>query len=253
MQIIDNIAQWQALRKTIDGGIHLGFVPTMGNLHIGHLSLIQASQQENDQTIVSLFVNPTQFNNKDDFIHYPRTLENDLQQLREAKVDYCLIPTEEAMYPEGYRYHIEENKLAQILEGSYRPGHFNGVLTVVMKLLQLVRPNNAYFGEKDYQQFELIRNMAAAFFLDIQIKSCPTIREKSGLAYSSRNNRLSPSERTQAEAFAQLFHQEKPCDEIKKQLEERGIEVDYLEEYSGRRFAAVYIGKIRLIDNYRID
>lgn len=252
MQIIDNLNHWQATRASLNKNITLGFVPTMGNLHAGHQSLMKQSQQENDQTIVSLFINPTQFNNPEDFIHYPRTLDDDLKVLRDEGVEYCLLPSEQSLYLQGYRYQIQENQLTQILEGKHRPGHFTGVLTIVMKLLNVVRPHQAYFGEKDYQQYLLIRDMAADFFLDAKITSCPTIREKSGLAYSSRNSRLSPAERLQAEQFAQLFHQGNTCVEIKHELENRGIRVDYIEDYDGRRFAAVYIGSIRLIDNYQI-
>ncbi|OGV40645.1 MAG: pantoate--beta-alanine ligase [Legionellales bacterium RIFCSPHIGHO2_12_FULL_42_9] len=252
MQLIDNLDHWHTLRAGMDKNLTLGFVPTMGNLHAGHRSLIKRSQQENKQTIVSIFINPTQFNNQDDFIQYPYTLDDDLKLLQNDGVQYCLLPTEQSIYPQGFRYQIQETALTKLLEGKHRPGHFAGVLTIVMKLLNIVRPNQAYFGEKDYQQYLLIRDMATDFFLDTQITSCPTIREKSGLAYSSRNNRLSPIERSQAEQFAQLFHQGNTCVDIRKALENRGIRVDYIEDYSGRRFAAVYIGTIRLIDNYQI-
>ena len=250
MQIIDNLDHWHTLRASLDKSITLGFVPTMGNLHAGHRSLIKQSQQENKQTIVSIFINPSQFTNQEDFIHYPRTLEDDLKLLTDEGVHYCFLPTEQSLYPQGFRYQIQETELTERMEGKHRPGHFAGVLTIVMKLLNIVHPHQAYFGEKDYQQYLLIRDMAADFFLDVQITSCPTIRENTGLAYSSRNNRLSPIARRQAEQFAQLFHQGKTCVEIRKALENSGIKVDYIEDYNGRRFAAVYIGTIRLIDNY---
>ena len=252
MQIIHDLNTWRTLRSKFDKNTTLGFVPTMGNLHAGHRSLIQKSQQENNETIVSLFINPTQFNNPEDYIQYPRTLEEDLQQLKEEGVKYCLVPTEQSLYPHAYRYQVQENQLAQILEGQHRPGHFSGVLTIVIKLLHIVRPHRAYFGEKDYQQYLLIRDMVTDFFLDIQIKPCPTVREASGLAYSSRNTRLSPTERLQAEQFAQIFHRGASCLEIKSKLESLGIKVDYIEDYNGRRFAAVYLGTIRLIDNYEL-
>jgi pantoate--beta-alanine ligase len=252
MQIINTPAQWQALRRQIAPEITLGFVPTMGNLHVGHLALVKASQQDNAQTAVSLFVNPTQFNNQDDYSHYPRTVENDLQMLRDAGVDYCFVPSEATLYPNGYLYEIQENQLAQLLEGKYRPGHFNGVLTIVMKLLNIIRPNKAYFGEKDYQQALLIRQMVDDFFMDITITTCPTVREATGLAYSSRNNRLTAAERLQAEQFARIFHQKKSCLTIKNELEAAGVQVEYLEDYEARRFVAVYVGSIRLIDNYSL-
>lgn len=253
MQVFNTLPDWQTFRATFAPNQRVGFVPTMGNLHPGHLSLIKASQQENDKTIVSVFVNPTQFNNPDDFTYYPRTLDADLTLLQNAGVDYCLMPTEAEMYPDDYCYQIEETKLARIMEGQHRPGHFTGVLTVVMKLLQLTRPTTAYFGEKDFQQFLLIQQMAKAFFLPTTIKACPIIREASGLAYSSRNNRLSADERCQAEQFAQCFQQGKAAGKstkaIQQQLETQGIDVEYLEEYAGRLFIAVMIGNIRLIDN----
>jgi pantoate--beta-alanine ligase len=139
------------------------------------------------------------------------------------------------------------------MEGKERPGHFNGVLTVVMKLFNMIQPQRAYFGEKDYQQYLLIREMTAAFFMDIEIKVCPTIRETSGLAYSSRNNRLTQDQRQKAEKFATIFHQPKPCEELTDTLQNIGVTVEYLEEFQGRRFTAVWIDDIRLIDNYKID
>lgn len=253
MKIFTDLQQWQAFRKELPQNLSLGFVPTMGNLHIGHASLVQTSQQHHDKTMVSLFVNPTQFNQPEDFAHYPRTLEQDITQLTELGVDYCLIPEEKAIYPDQYRYQIQETQLSQILEGEHRPGHFTGVLTVVMKLFNLVRPQRAYFGEKDYQQYELIRNMAAAFFLEVDVCLCATVREESGLAYSSRNNRLSPAEKLQAEQFARIFHEGSDCHVIKTHLETAEINYEYIEDIEGRRYAAVRIGQVRLIDNYLIN
>jgi pantoate--beta-alanine ligase len=138
------------------------------------------------------------------------------------------------------------------MEGKHRPGHFTGVLTIVMKLLNLVRPQRAYFGEKDYQQYLLIRNMVAAFFMPVEIKACPTVREESGLAYSSRNNRLTASQRQDAEKFARIFQQNKTCEQLIEELESQGLTVEYIEEFAERRFAAVVIGDIRLIDNHAL-
>ncbi|MFC3908886.1 pantoate--beta-alanine ligase [Legionella dresdenensis] len=250
MQIFHNMQEWQQVRKSIPSQSTIGFVPTMGNLHAGHAFLYQRCRQENDITIASLFVNPTQFNRSDDYQNYPRTLEADLTLLRNLGVNYCLLPDEQAMYPDSYRYQLQETELCQQMEGKHRPGHFNGVLTVVMKLLNLTKPDKAYFGEKDYQQFLLIRDMVSAFFMDIQVIPCPTIRESSGLAYSSRNNRLTPEQRLIAEQFAGIFQQAKPCAAIQTELEQAGIAVEYLEEHQGRRFIAVTIGDVRLIDNY---
>ncbi|CEG55878.1 pantoate--beta-alanine ligase [Legionella fallonii] len=253
MQIISNLNDWIGLRKSLSNDATLGFVPTMGNLHAGHASLFSTSQKENKYTVSSLFINPTQFNKLDDFTHYPRTLEADIELMTRSGVDFCLLPTDQDIYADGYTYQIQENKLCQLMEGKHRPGHFNGVLTVVMKLLQLTRPHRAYFGEKDYQQYWLIQGMANAFFMDIEIKSCPTIREASGLAYSSRNTRLNQEQKVLANQFAALFHQQdKPCDLIVEELTTLGIKVEYVEEYQNRRFAAVVIGDIRLIDNYSL-
>ncbi|HVT62322.1 MAG TPA: pantoate--beta-alanine ligase [Legionellaceae bacterium] len=252
MQIIHSIAEWQTIRKQLPSHLSLGFVPTMGNLHAGHASLFERSLAEQDLSIVSVFVNPTQFNNIQDYQHYPRTLEADFKLLEKMGVDYCLFPTEKEIYPNGYQYRIEETCGNGLMEAMKRPGHFNGVLTVVMILLNIVKPNCAYFGEKDYQQYMLIRDMAKAFFLEVKIKAYPTIREHSGLAYSSRNTRLNAEERIMAEQFASIFHQNKSCAEIHKQLTALGIKVEYIEEHYQRRFAAVYIGDIRLIDNYAV-
>ncbi len=252
MQIIHEIKEWHAFRNTCPAHQSIGFVPTMGALHQGHISLIEASQRENDRTVVSIFVNPTQFNQTDDFTHYPRTLDADLNLLKQAGVQACLVPEPEAIYNDNYQFQITENAFSQLMEGGHRPGHFTGVLTVVMKLLQLVRPNLAYFGEKDYQQFQLIHDMAAAFFMNVDIKACPTIREPSRLPFSSRNQRLTPEQRNLADEFARIFHQPISIDIICSQLQAMGITVDYIEEHENRRFIAVQIGAIRLLDNYRL-
>lgn len=253
MQIFHNLNEWITHRNTLAPQLSLGFVPTMGNLHAGHASLYTLCKKENDCTMASIFINPTQFNRSDDFSNYPRTLDADLKLLEEIGVDYCLLPNEQEIYSDNYRYQLQESELCQLMEGKHRPGHFNGVLTVVMKLFNLVRPHRAYFGEKDYQQFLLIRDMAAAFFMGIEIKACPTIREASGLAYSSRNNRLNANQRLKAELFASIFHQQKSCEQLIAELQKQGIEVDYLEDYQQRRFVAVMIDEIRLIDNYACD
>ncbi|MFY7698211.1 MAG: pantoate--beta-alanine ligase [Legionella sp.] len=252
MEIFQNISDWQHMRKTLPASNMLGFIPTMGNLHAGHASLVSRSKQENDYTLASLFVNPTQFNQRDDFIHYPRTLDNDLALLEEHGVDFCLLPDENSMYSDNYRYQIVEKQNDQLMEGRSRPGHFTGVLTIVMKLLHLARANRAYFGEKDYQQLELIRGMVANFFMDVEIIGCPTIRETSGLAFSSRNNRLSPDERKLADQFAILFQQNQSIADLSAALNQLGIIIEYIEEHQNRRFAAVKIGQVRLIDNYAL-
>jgi len=250
MQVFNSPEEWRSFRHQIPNTLELGFVPTMGNLHAGHASLYKKSLQENDRTIASIFINPTQFNQRGDFTNYPRTLEEDLALLSKLGVHYCLLPDEQSMYPDNYRYQVQENKQSMLMEGEHRPGHFNGVLTVVMKLLNLAKPHRAYFGEKDYQQFELIRDMSSAFFMDTEIIACPTVRESSGLACSSRNNRLNKEQRQLADQFANIFHQDLPAEQIMAQLNHLGVYVEYIEEHGQRRFIAVKIGDVRLIDNY---
>ncbi|MBA2650593.1 MAG: pantoate--beta-alanine ligase [Legionella sp.] len=253
MQLFERLEDWIVFRNTLPKEHTLGFAPTMGNLHAGHASLFLASKSENTYTVSSLFINPTQFNQKDDFTHYPRTLDDDINLMAASGVDFCILPTEKAMYPDDFHYQIHENKISQYLEGHHRPLHFQGVLTVVMKLLNLVQPHRAYFGEKDYQQYLLIKGMVKAFFLPVEVKACKTIREPSGLPYSSRNNRLSEDEKQLAYTFAKTFHQsDKPCTIITEELRAQGIKVDYIEERKNRRFAAVHIGKVRLIDTYEL-
>lgn len=253
MQIFSDLNEWVKVRNHLPQTLSLGFVPTMGNLHQGHASLFLASSQENSSTLASVFVNPTQFNNKKDLELYPRTIEADVELMANSGVDFCILPKEEDLYADGYAYQIQEKHLSQLMEGKHRPGHFEGVLTVVMKLLHLARPHRAYFGEKDYQQYLLIKGMAKALYMNLEIKACPTLREASGLAYSSRNNRLNPEQRKRAEHFASLFLQNKPCPLLFEELTQAGIQVDYLEEYQNRKFVAAWIDGVRLIDNVIID
>ena len=252
MRIFHTLTDWLAVRQALAPAITLGFVPTMGNLHAGHASLYERSRQENERTVASLFINPTQFNQTEDFQNYPRSLEDDLALLETLGVDYCILPDQSMIYPDRYHYRIVETELSSMLEGQYRPSHFEGVLTVVMKLLNVVNANKAYFGEKDYQQYLLIKGMVDAFFMRVHITFCPTVREATGLAFSSRNNRLKPEERCLAEEFAHIFHHGSSCEDIMTKLQARGIKIDYIVDYQQRRFAAVHIGNIRLIDNYPI-
>ncbi len=249
MQIVSSLTEWRVLRAGIEGSV--GFVPTMGNLHQGHLSLVEKAKANNDVVVVSIFVNPAQFNESSDFEKYPRTYQEDIGKLKALDVNYCLMPEAKDIYADEYRYQVTEKQLSTEDEGEFRPGHFDGVLTVVLKLLMLVKPDNSYFGEKDYQQYSLIKQMADAFFIASHIIACPTFRESSGLACSSRNNRLNSHQKKRAEVFAQIFHQiNKTTDEIKQQLSAAGIDYDYVSERDGRRFAAVMIDDVRLIDNY---
>lgn len=230
-------------------GKKIGFVPTMGALHAGHLSLLERSLAENDVTICSIYVNPTQFNDKKDFDNYPITLTDDIAKLAELGVDATFCPTYEEMYPDQYRYKLSESELSRTLCGAYRPGHFDGVLTVVMKLFQIVQPTRAYFGEKDYQQLILIQDMSKAFFLDVKIVPCPTLREADGLAMSSRNQLLTPEQRALAPAFFRTLRTNQTPERISMELQKLGFEVDYVQEIKNRRFGAVKLGAVRLIDN----
>lgn len=251
--VIESMAVWQSLRKAKLSNQTIGFVPTMGNLHRGHLSLCAKSMQENDITVLSIFVNPTQFNCHQDLAKYPRTLNQDLEQLQHLGVDFCLVLHESEMYADNFRYQVSEHQLANTLEGPIRPGHFTGMLTIVLKLLIGVGAKRAYFGEKDYQQYLLVDGMVKSFFLDCTIIPCPIIREDSMLPFSSRNARLSESGRLLADEFARIFNQkELALTAIETMLKAHGIEIDYLYEDASRRLAAVRIDGVRLLDNYAI-
>ncbi|MBS0287917.1 MAG: pantoate--beta-alanine ligase [Proteobacteria bacterium] len=249
MQVIHAIENWQGIRSNIEPIKSIGFVPTMGNLHLGHASLLAKARAENDISVLSIFVNPTQFNNKADFEKYPKTLEEDLQIAKECGVDYVLVFEKDALYPDDYQYQVHETNISTLLEGKFRPGHFTGVLTIVLKLLMLVKATRAYFGEKDFQQLVLVQGMVRAFFMDVKIIACPTIRLESGLAFSSRNNRLTKDEFNKAETFAKLLASKAPLANIIDALEQAGISVEYLEKWQDRLLAAVTVGEIRLIDN----
>ena len=252
MKVVESISEWQNIRSSIQKPKTIGFVPTMGNLHQGHFSLFQKSLEENQLTVGSIFVNPTQFNQPEDYLNYPKTLEHDIDKLTELGVDYCLIPTQEELYVDDFHFQVTENNISLTMEGQHRPGHFTGVLTVVMKLLQLIKPHKSYFGMKDYQQLKLIQGMVQAFFMDTEVIGCPIIREESGLACSSRNNRLNNDEKKLAEQFASIFHQCLDIASTQKALNALGIDVEYIEDREGQRFIAVKIGDIRLIDNFEL-
>lgn len=252
-KIFESITEWQAYRSS-DFFINksTGFVPTMGNLHAGHQSLLMRSKQECDITILSIFINPTQFSNQTDLNNYPKTISADIDMAKELGIDAILIPYSEEIYPDQYHYRITETKLSKLLCGKHRPGHFDGVLTVVLKLLLLVKANNTYFGEKDYQQLQLIKGLVEAFFIDTHIIACPTIRNEQGLALSSRNNLLNLEQLQIAQQFPKLLSSDLTKNEIINKLAELGFTVDYIEEYFGRRFGAATIGEVRLIDNISI-
>jgi pantoate--beta-alanine ligase len=173
----------------------IGFVPTMGALHEGHASLVKESVKENDITVVSVFLNPTQFNDKNDLANYPRTLEADCKLLEKVGADFVFAPSVEEMYPTEDKRHFEYPPVSTVMEGAHRPGHFNGVCQVVSRLFYIVRPDRAYFGEKDWQQIAVIKCMVKALGIKVQVVECPIIREKDGLAMSSRNTLLAADER----------------------------------------------------------
>lgn len=251
MNIVTDIKNWQEIRKDLTGKT-IGFVPTMGNLHDGHLSLCKQSKQENDVTVISIFVNPTQFNQQDDFDSYPRTLDADISLLKSMDIDYILQPTQQALYPDNFQMSLQENHLSLELEGQARPGHFNGMMTIVLKLLNLAQASKAYFGEKDYQQLLLVRKMVDSFFIPTKIIACPTVRAEDGLALSSRNSRLTPQQREVAQHLPRLLQSNLNIDEISRNLTSYGFKVDYIAEKWGRRLGAAWLENVRLIDNIPI-
>lgn len=251
MKIFRSIAEWQTFRSDLKVN-PLGFVPTMGALHQGHLSLVKTSKEQNALTIVSVFINPTQFDDKKDFEKYPADLRTDLAQLETAGVDIVLLPDAAQIYRDDYRFKVTENDFSRRLCGAHRPGHFDGVLTVVMRLLNLVRADHAYFGEKDYQQLQLIRAMVSAFFMPVKIVACVTVREADGLAMSSRNRRLDVRQRAQAAALYAALKQSRTAAEAAQVLAGQGFDVDYVEDIANRRLAAARLGNTRLIDNVEI-
>lgn len=256
----------------------IGFVPTMGALHQGHLQLVSRCVAENDACVVSLFINPTQFNDKNDFNRYPRTLENDTALLASVGCAIVFAPSAEEMYTPSEMetvFEFDFGGLDEVMEGIFRPGHFNGVVQVVSKLFSMVTPDKAYFGEKDFQQLAIIRRMVQVMIFPIEIVGCPIVREKSGLALSSRNALLSEQERTTAAVIyrtlsesKQLMH-EKTVAETKAWVIDRlnaidGLKVEYYEIVNGNSLQSitdwsdadyvvgcvtVYCGKVRLIDN----
>ena len=259
-------------------GKKIGFAPTMGALHEGHLSLYKAAKKENDEVISSIFVNPTQFNNPDDFQKYPKTLEKDIELLEKAGVDAVYVPNVEEMYPDGlnskkYDFDGLENEM----EGKYRPGHFDGVGTIVEELFRQVQPHNAYFGEKDYQQLAIIKKMVEKTKLPVKIHGVPTLREEDGLAMSSRNVRLTETQRKEATIIYETLVKAKEwfkvlsVEEIKLRVLEifrnSNFELEYFvianeetlkeasaidEEKEYRAFIVAYADTVRLIDNMHL-
>lgn len=266
-------------RKIIDAARRknktIGFVPTMGALHSGHISLVRAAKKSCDFVAVSIFVNPTQFGPKEDFKKYPRVLNKDTKLLKREKVDLVFCPSADEIYPEGFSTLIEEGSLSKPLCGLSRPGHFRGVCTVVAKLFNIITPDFAYFGHKDYQQAQVIKRMASDLNFKTKVKVCPTIREHDGLAMSSRNAYLSPDERTDALVLYDSLmltkkniiegerNSKKLINAMRKLiLSKKSARINYIEIVDAESLKkvdkiqkdvlialAVYVGKTRLIDN----
>ena len=255
MKVINTI---QALRAELtaarEAGQTIGLVPTMGALHAGHASLVRRSVEENDITVVSIFLNPTQFNDKSDLERYPRTLEADCALLEECCATIAFAPSVAEIYPEPDTRVFSYPPTDSVMEGAHRPGHFNGVCQIVSKLFSYVEPDRAYFGEKDFQQIAVIRRMVDDLGFKLQIVPCPVIREESGLAMSSRNSLLTPEERiTAARIYAILkeskaYATEHEVDEVREQVirlinEVEGLEVEYYSIVDGRSLADVHSWK----------
>jgi len=249
MKVWKHVGEWRTARAARDmTGRSIGFVPTMGALHTGHRALLARARADNDIVVMSVFVNPAQFDDPADLAAYPRTLEADVS-LAGGLVDHIIAPEAKDIYPDNYNYRVSEWKLSRTLEGVQRPGHFDGMLTVVLRLLNLVQAQRAYFGAKDWQQLKLVEGMVRAFFLPVEIIACETERDPDGLALSSRNRRLSREARAKAAAFPRALRSAPTAAAAREELQARGFAVDYVEDLDGRRLAAVRIEKVRLIDN----
>lgn len=278
MKIIDTISE---LENQLQGYRHkgetIGLVPTMGALHQGHASLVERCVADNKISIVSLFVNPTQFNNKEDLKHYPRTPEKDHELLERLGVDYVFSPSVEEMYPEEDKRVFDFGQLDKVMEGEFRPGHFNGVAQIVSKLFDIVKPDNAYFGEKDFQQLAIVKDMVRQLQMPVNIIGMPIVRESSGLAMSSRNQRLSEEQKKNASEVYKVLNESKlmidkfiPYELINYVSESinkvSGLKVEYFQIVDGDNFQpvtswsdsdyivgciALFCGEVRLIDNIR--
>ena len=249
MRVVRTIAELRAQRPNVT----VGLVSTMGSFHDGHLSLFHAAREENDSVVVSLFVNPTQFDDQGDLAAYPREEERDAELAEAAGVDVLFTPSAEELYPDGFETWVEVERLGSILEGEVRPGHFRGVATICLKLFNLVRPDRAYFGQKDAQQAAVVRRMVRDLNVLVEIRVVPTVRDDDGLALSSRNTLLSPDERRLALALPRALATQDPR-QARELLD--GLEVDYVEvaDFEPKVLAAaVRVGSTRLIDNVVLE
>lgn len=279
MRFIASIADLRsAIEALRTAGKKIGFVPTMGALHEGHLSLVRRARKENDTVVVSVFVNPTQFGPEEDFEAYPRPIENDRRMCEMAGVDILFAPTAAEMYTGGYATYVLQERYTEAFEGEIRTGHFHGVCTVCCKLFNLVKPHTAYFGQKDFQQSVVVRRMVKDLNMDLAIEVCPTVRESDGLALSSRNVYLSPEERAQATALSRAMRKAEEIfkggersvapmtDAMRKVFETAPLaKVDYIAfvnpdtlrevrriESEAVILVAARLGRTRLIDNMRL-
>ncbi|MBC5613460.1 MULTISPECIES: pantoate--beta-alanine ligase [Bacteroides] len=278
MKVIHTIKDLQAELSVLKAqGKKVGLVPTMGALHAGHASLVKRSVNENEVTVVSVFVNPTQFNDKNDLVKYPRTLDADCKLLEDCGATYAFAPSVEEMYPEPDTRQFSYAPLDTVMEGAFRPGHFNGVCQIVSKLFEAVKPHRAYFGEKDFQQLAIIREMVRQMQFDLEIVGCPIVREEDGLALSSRNARLSAEERENALKISQTLFKSRTfaathtVSETQKFVEDAiaaapGLRLEYFEIVDGNTLQkvgnwdqtsyavgciTVFCGDVRLIDNIK--
>lgn len=278
MKVIHTIEDLQAGLSVLKAqGKKVGLVPTMGALHAGHASLVKRSVNENDVTVVSVFVNPTQFNDKNDLVKYPRTLEADCKLLEDCGATLVFAPSVEEMYPEPDTRQFGYAPLDTVMEGAFRPGHFNGVCQIVSKLFDAVKPHRAYFGEKDFQQLAIIREMVRQMKFDLEIVGCPIVREEDGLALSSRNARLSSDERENALNISRTLFKSRTfaathsVSETQKMVEDAiaaapGLRLEYFEIVDGNTLQkigdwnetsyavgciTVFCGEVRLVDNLK--
>lgn len=276
MEIFQTVSDLKKyLTQYWDSGQSIGFVPTMGALHNGHLSLIREAQSENNLVVCSIFVNPIQFNNPDDLKNYPRVLEQDTQKLNDVACNVLFAPSEQEVFPDPVKETFDFGNLDKVMEGKFRPGHFNGVAVVVKRLFEIIKPTKAYFGLKDYQQLVIIHRMTKDFKLPVEIVPCPTLREENGLAMSSRNERLSHSERKQASIIYETLKMVKirsgfstireTHSYVEQQFKKnKNIRLEYfeivdmytlkpLQTWTGSNTSiaciAVWLGQVRLIDN----
>ena len=279
IQVFEHINDLQSfLKAKRDSGLTVGLVPTMGALHEGHLSLIRHARKDNDIVVASVFVNPVQFNNPVDLEKYPRTPEKDVAMLESAGCDAVFMPSVEEMYPTAVTDHYDFGAIEHVMEGACRPGHFNGVAIVVRKLFEIVQPNRAYFGEKDFQQLAIISKLVKDYNINLEVVPCDIVRETDGLAMSSRNMRLNAEERAIAPMIYKVLKEtvanyrtmspaEMKALALKKYSEIKQFDVEYVEisdettlqpvcdwkdSEHARIFVALQLGPVRLIDNMRI-